>query len=222
MTEKKHHVTIVDDLNENLEHYENFLEEDFSLQTFSDPESALDWLKENKTNLLLLDIHMPKISGFELYQKIKQAHLDIPVIFLTGDPSEETALKGLDLGAQDFIVKPISMNILKARIQNKIKLSTKNKDVIKINDFVLYVDIQQAQLNDQTISLTPIEFKLIHLLAQNPNKIFSRADISQKLWPNTAIQNQNLDTHLSNLRKKLKPFSQHIKTIKSRGYLLRV
>ena len=93
MNERKYHLTIVDDLSENLEHYESFLKEEFNLNTFNDPELALEWLKKNKTSLLILDIHMPKVSGFELYQNIKQAHLDIPVIFLTGDPSEETTLK---------------------------------------------------------------------------------------------------------------------------------
>ncbi|MEC7182467.1 MAG: winged helix-turn-helix domain-containing protein [Bdellovibrionota bacterium] len=82
--------------------------------------------------------------------------------------------------------------------------------------------MQLAQIDDKKVQLTPIEFKFIQLLAKNPNKIFSRDYITNLLWPDVHVQNQNIDTHLSNLRKKLKPFSKQIKTIKSRGYILRI
>lgn len=222
MNENNPHLTIIDDLNENLDHYQAILSEDYRMNTFVDPINALNWFDENETDLFLVDIHMPKMNGFDFYKRLREKNSRTPVIFLTGDASEETTIEGLKLGAEDFIVKPVSIAILKARIKNKILLNKKHADIIKIKDFVLYCDLQQAKLRDEMIALTPIEFKLIQILVQNPNKIFSRKEISDRLWPNTQIQNQNLDTHLSNLRKKLKPFSQYIKTIKSRGYLLRI
>ena len=112
------------------------------------------------------------------------------------------------------------------QIKNKIMTSEKDsnseEDIIKLEGFSLFCDMQLAQIDDKKIQLTPIEFKFIHLLAKNPNKIFSRDYITNLLWPDVHVQNQNIDTHLSNLRKKLKPFSKNIKTIKSRGYILRV
>lgn len=109
------------------------------------------------------------------------------------------------------------------RIKLRLNLvQTMAENILTFDGFKLFCDMQMAEINDEKIQLTPIEFKLIHLLAKNPNKVFSRDYITNLLWPNVHVQNQNIDTHLSNLRKKLMPFSRYIKTIKSRGYILRI
>lgn len=219
------HVTIVDDVYDNLLSYKELLEPAFELELIQNPLELLGFLNSSKTDLCVLDLHMPNINGFELYRKFKDTHPEVPVIFLTGDPSEDSVVEGLSLGAEDFIVKPVSLNELVARIKNKISIS-KGKfpetNVIKYENFFLHTEIQMAEIGEKKIQLTPIEFKIIHLLAKSPNKIFSREYITNLLWPNVHVQNQNIDTHLSNLRKKLQPFSQYIKTIKSRGYILRI
>lgn len=219
------HLTIVDDIQENLELYNDLLSPQFEVKLIQDPGNVEEFLKQNNTDLLLLDIHMPEINGFDLYEKLKVSHPEVPVIFLSSDPSEDAMEKGLGLGADDFILKPVSLKELVARIKNRIahvQSQSKGQNVVKINNFILYCDMQLAQIEDEKIQLTPIEFKLIHLLSTNPNKIFSREYISNLLWPDVHVQNQNIDTHLSNLRKKLVPFSKNIKTIKSRGYILRI
>ena len=112
-----------------------------------------------------------------------------------------------------------------ARIQNKItakKVTSQSENLLTFDGFKLYCDMQMAEINNEKIQLTPIEFKIIHLLAKSPNKVYTREYITNLLWPNVHVQNQNIDTHLSNLRKKLVPFSKYIKTIKSRGYILRI
>jgi len=225
MMEKKMHVTIVDDVKDNLKSYNELLSPTFNLELIQDPLHLLNFLSKNQTDLILLDLHMPNINGFELYEKFKTTHPEIPVIFLSGDPSEESIIKGLNLGADDFIVKPVSLRELIARIKNKISLkqnSAQAEDVIVFDGFKLHCEMQMAELNNEKIQLTPIEFKLIQLLARNPNKVFTREYITNLLWPNIHVQNQNIDTHLSNLRKKLMPFSKYIRTIKSRGYILRI
>lgn len=218
------HVTIVDDLRENLENYHELLSPTFNLELIQDPQDLLGFLNKTETNLILLDLHMPKINGFELYEKFKLSHPNLPVIFLSGDPSEDSLIKGLNLGADDFIVKPVSLRELIARINNKIstkKVETQS-EVISFDGFKLYCEMQTVEIGKNKIQLTPIEFKLIHLLAKNPNKVYNREYITSLVWPNIHVQSQNIDTHLSNLRKKLVPFSKHIKTIKSRGYILRI
>ena len=223
--EKKMHVTIVDDVKDNLKSYNELLSPTFNLELIQNPIELLTFLSKNSTDLIILDLHMPNINGFELYEKFKTTHPEVPVIFLSGDPSEESVIKGLNLGADDFIVKPVSLRELVARIKNKISLkqsSTQSEDVIVFDGFKLHCEMQMAELNNEKIQLTPIEFKLIQLLAKNPNKVFSREYITNLLWPNIHVQNQNIDTHLSNLRKKLMPFSKYIRTIKSRGYILRI
>lgn len=219
------HVTIVDDVKDNLRSYNELLSPTFNLELIQNPVDLLSFLGKTETDLILLDLHMPNMNGFELYEKFKVSHPDLPVIFLSGDPSEESIIKGLNLGADDFIVKPVSLRELVARIKNKIstkQAQSSEAEVISFDGFKLHCEMQMAEIGEEKIQLTPIEFKLIHLLAKNPNKVFSREYITNLLWPNIHVQNQNIDTHLSNLRKKLMPFSKYIRTIKSRGYILRI
>lgn len=225
--EKKYHVTIVDDVRDNLKSYNDLLSPTFNLELIQNPLDLIAFLSKNTTDIVVLDLHMPTINGFDLFQKFKSNYSELPVIFLSGDPSEESVVKGLNLGADDFIVKPVSLRELVARIRNKInhrsQLSVPHEsNIISFDGFKLYCDMQMAEIDNLKIQLTPIEFKLIHLLSKNPNKVFSREYITNLLWPNIHVQNQNIDTHLSNLRKKLLPFSRYIKTIKSRGYILRI
>lgn len=220
------HVTIVDDSKDNLEVYQGLLALEFQLELIQKPLTIIDFLKKHKTDLILLDLHMPNVDGFELYQKLKIAYPLCPIIFLTGDSSEDAIVKGLALGAEDYITKPVSAAELIARIKNKINSRHTQTDidtqVIKFDGFKLYCEMQIAEVGNTKIQLTPIEFKFIYLLAKNPNKVYSREYVTDFIWPSTKVQNQNIDTHLSNLRKKLLPFSRYIKTIKSRGYILRV
>jgi DNA-binding response OmpR family regulator len=223
------HLTIVDDLEDNLICYQELLSPKFELELIRDPEQLIPFLTHQKTDMIILDLHMPKIQGFELYKRVK-SHLlrDFPVIFLTADPSEDAVLEGLSLGAEDFITKPVSLRELEARIVNKVKKLQElegirqEKQTIEFRGFKLFLDIQCAEIDGVSIQLTPIEFKLISLFSEHPNEIFSREYISNLLWPNIHVQNKNIDTHLSNLRKKLEPFSKNLKTIKSRGYILRI
>jgi len=229
-TNEKMHVTLVDDVKDNLTNYKDLLGTDFHLELIQNPIELLGFLNTNKTDLVVLDLHMPNINGFELYEKMRQTHPHLPVVFLTGDPSEDALTRGLGLGAQDFIVKPVSINELIARFKNKIEAKKakhrrkKDANLIKVDgyNFALNSDLQSAVVEGSNITLTPIEYKIIHLLVSNPNKIFSRDYLAEIIWANTNTSSQNIDTHLSNLRKKLKPFSSYIKTIKSRGILLRI
>jgi len=223
--DRKMHITIVDDLTENLQNYNDLLSPSFNLELIQNPLKLFEYLMESSTDLLLLDLHMPSMNGFDLYQRVKTTNPHLPVIFLSGDPSEDSIIKGLNLGADDFIVKPVSLRELIARIKNKINVKSpanSEENVLELNGFKLYCDMQMAEIANEKIQLTPIEYKLIYLLVKNPNKVFPREYVTNMLWPNVHVQNQNIDTHLSNLRKKLVPFSHYIKTIKSRGYILRI
>ena len=118
--DKKMHITIVDDVADNLKSYNELLSSTFNLELIQNPLDLLTFLSKNTTDLVVLDLHMPTMNGFELYQKFKATHPDLPAIFLSGDPSEESVVKGLNIGADDFIVKPVSLRELIARIKNKI------------------------------------------------------------------------------------------------------
>lgn len=219
------HITIVDDTYDNLLSYREILEEEFSIKLIQDPFELMDYLDENRTDLVLLDLHMPELNGFELYKKLKHQRREVPVVFLSGDPSEESVVKGLGLGAHDFIVKPISSKELIARIKNRINLLPSLQDlegIIKVGDLTIYCQDEVVDVNGKTVLLTPNEFKILKFLCRNKDHVFSKEEIQKRLWPyHQGPGGQHVESHISNMRKKLGAFRYHLKTIKSVGYLVK-
>lgn len=217
------HVTLIDDCEESLEMYRELLTPEFGLSTLSDPALLMDLLQTLHTDIIVMDLHMPMMNGFELYENFRLHHPKIPVIFLTGDGSEKTMVRAYDLGVEDFIVKPVTPAELIARIKNKIaKAQERRSRVIKLENLTIYLDHELAHVNDRVLNLTPSEAKILCFLATHPNKTVPRDELIRALWPSSLnIQPSNVDTHLSNLRKKLGDFTGEIKTIKSVGYILR-
>lgn len=219
------HITIVDDIFDNLDCLNDILSEDYEVKLIQNPLELIPFLNSYSTDLVLLDLHMPEINGFDLYRKFKDDYPKLPVVFLSGDDSDQSTVVALGLGANDFIVRPVSAAVLIARIESKLyshRPVVKSEDCINIRDFKLLFREEAAEVGNRFVQLTPIEFKIIYLLVNKPNTLFSKEEVVRILWPKTSVIDQNIDTHLSNLRRKLKPFSENIKTIKSRGYILRI
>jgi len=219
-------VAIVDDKRENLLLYKEILSDLFTLDLFDCPKKFLEFIRHEKSDLVILDLHMPGLSGFDVYSSFKKYQPQLPVIFLSGDPSEESLIEGLELGAVDFIVKPVSAKELIARVKNKINtrsFDVPKKEMVKLplDDFELDCETQTSKVGNVTHSLTPTEFKILYFFVTNPNTVFSREYVTNLIWPTTHVQEQVFDTHFSNLRKKLHPFSQRLVTIKVRGYIFK-
>ncbi len=225
MEKKRMHVTIIDDNRDLLDALSGSLADAFNLQVFSEPEKGLDFIRNNHTDAILLDLHIPGKDGFQVYEEVKKAKQNLPVLFLTGDSDLNSRLKGFEIGADDFLLKPIQTEELVARIRNRIQISKRNlqnNKVIKIKDLLIDLDGHQVTLNNQLIRLTPKEYQLLVVLSQNPNRVIHKDDLINMLWKDVHVEVNNLDTHFSNLRRKLKPFSMHIKTLKNLGYVLRI
>ncbi len=219
------HVTIIDDNRDLLEALSGSLAETFNLELFTEPDKGLDFIKNNHTDAILLDLHIPGKDGFQVYEEVKRSKQNLPILFLTGDSNVSARVKGFDIGADDFLVKPVPTDELIARIRNRIQLSKRNlqnNKIIKFKDLVIDLDGHQVMLNNQTVRLTPKEYQLLVVLSQNPNRVIHKDDLIQMLWKDVHVEVNNLDTHFSNLRRKLKPFSMHIKTLKNLGYVLRI
>lgn len=219
------HVTIIDDNRDLLEVLAGSLGDSFSLELFSEPDKGLDFIRNNHTDAILLDLHIPGKDGFQVYEEVKRAKQNLPVLFLTGDSDLGARVKGLEIGADDFLIKPVQTEELVARIRNRIQLSKRNlqnNKVIKFKDLVIDLDGHQVILNNQAVRLTPKEYQLLLVLSQNPNRVIHKDDLIHMLWKDVHVEVNNLDTHFSNLRRKLKPFSTHIKTLKNLGYVLRI
>ncbi len=219
------HVTIIDDNRDLLEALSGSLAETFNLELFTEPDKGLDFIRNNHTDAILLDLHIPGKDGFQVYEEVKRSKQNLPILFLTGDSNVSARVKGFDIGADDFLIKPVPTDELIARIRNRIQLSKRNlqnNKIIKFKDLVIDLDGHQVTLNNQTIRLTPKEYQLLVVLSQNPNRVIHKDDLIQMLWKDVHVEVNNLDTHFSNLRRKLKPFSMHIKTLKNLGYVLRI
>lgn len=219
------HLTIIDDNKDVLEAYKDALSNKFTIAAFDNPDEGLSFVSANHTDAVLLDLHLPGRDGFSVFEDLKKAKDNLPILFLTGDGTLDMKVRGLDLGADDYISKPVEMDELVARIKNKIKISRKEigvGKVIQMKDLVINLEGHHVTLEGRAVKLTPKEFQLLVVLAQNPNKVIHKEGLISQLWKDVHVEMNNLDTHFSNLRRKLKPFSNNIKTLKNLGYVLRI
>jgi DNA-binding response OmpR family regulator len=216
---------LIDDNPQVLEVFSDALKSDFEVATFNHQENAMEFLKDNSVDAILLDLHMPGKNGFEVFRDLKSIKPDLPILFITSESGISYKVQGLQLGADDFICKPIEIEELKARILNRIMFSKKSKSNssrIQIKELFVDAEAKEVLLKGKRIKLTPKEFQIIYLLVQRPNKVIPKDEFVQLLWKGEPIEVNNIDTHFSNLRKKLNPFSDYIKTLKNLGYVLRI
>lgn len=178
-----------------------------------------------KYDLIILDVVIPGISGFELCKKIRNNNILTPVLMLTSLDSIEDKLTGFECGADDYLLKPFSFQELLARIK---ALNRRNKEamvnpILKILDLELDSIARKVTRNDKEINLTATEYKILELLLSNKGKVFDRILIAEKIWGFSFNSGTNvIDVHINSLRKKIdKDFPQKlIQTKKGFGYVL--
>lgn len=177
---------------------------------------TIKYLKNNNVDFIVLDYTLPDGNGFELYEShIKEK--DIPTIFLTAKDDEETIVKGLTIGAEDYITKPFSTKELLARI-NKIVLRRQKQNIIEIKDIKFDVDKMICYKEDKEIDFTSLEIKLLYLLILNINKTVTRNVILDKILELTGnfVDDHTATIYFNRIRKKLG--TNIIKTVKGIGY----
>lgn len=184
-----------------------------------DGETAADMIEENRYDLVLLDIMIPYIDGFELLEYIKP--FGIPVIFITAMNSTNDRVKGLKMGAEDYIVKPFEVVELLARVEVVLRRFHKTSDIIQIND-KLTINLKQhvVRYDEQEVALTPKEYDLLVLFAQNPNVALYRETIYERVWGgNLEYTSKTVDLHVQRLRRKAH-LEDMIKAVNKVGYRL--
>jgi OmpR family response regulator RpaB len=192
---------------------------DLSLSSETHPLKGIDRLQREQFELVVLDIMLPGIDGFETCRRIRQFS-DIPVIMLTARGDVMDRVVGLELGADDYLPKPFEPRELVARIQNILKRSksTGNREQYKIGNLRIDLGKKLVQKDDQTIDITSTEFGLLELLIQNQNKVFSRDEIMHALNGIDAdIYSRAIDVLVSRLRHKLQR-PELIRTVRGTGY----
>lgn len=194
----------------------SFEQRDYKVICVINVVEALQVIKNNKIDLAILDVSLPDGNGFDLYKNnIKERK--IPTIFLTAKDEEDDIVKGLELGAEDYITKPFGVKELLVRI-DKIILRQKKNTVIQIKDIYFDMDKMDVYKDDRKIELTSLELKILHLLFLNINKVVTRNDIIDKIWEWTGndINDNTVTVYLKRIREKLQ--SDIIITVKGIGY----
>lgn len=173
-------------------------------------------LSNTNIDLIILDITLPDGNGFDLFVNTIK-NLKIPTIFLTAKDEEDDIVKGLDIGAEDYITKPFSTREVIARI-NRILLRCKKKSIIKIKDISYDMDKLVLMKNNTPIELTALELKLVNLLFVNINKVVSRNVILDKIWDSTGnyVDDHTVTVYFKRIREKIG--TNIITTIKGMGY----
>ena len=182
--------------------------------------------------LILLDVMMGEMSGFQMARWLKDVPdtAAIPIIFITALDDEDNMVKGLNIGGDDYIAKPLSMKEVKARVKavlrrsastNKPNESSKEQaDTILYEGITLCLDSKTATLDGNDLPLTRLEFELLSLLLQNPNRVFPREELLKRCWPQDAyVLDRTVDVNITRLRKKLGSYGNQIKTRIGYGYI---
>lgn len=196
---------------------------DFKSVVAKSAEEALDILKKQSVDLILLDIMLPGMDGFAACRLIKQDNSlkYIPVIMLTARGEEVDKIVGLELGADDYVVKPFSPRELILRIKAVLKRNKQEEpgNIIRMNNIVMDLSKHKVTANNKEIELTPLEFKLLATLLKKQGHVYSRENLLNEVWSMDAdVYTRTIDTHIKSLRKKLGQTGDSIETIRGLGY----
>lgn len=174
----------------------------YSCQQVFDGEKAADLLVDNRYDLILLDIMLPKVNGFELMEFIRP--MKIPVIFISAKGKTEDKVKGLKLGADDYITKPFEVIELLARVESVLRRNNKIEEILQYNDIQVDEASYSVTKNGKSIMLTDKELKLLVLLIKNKNLALFREQIYENVWEGEYTgDSRTIDLHIQRLRKKL-------------------
>lgn len=219
-------ILIVDDEIKVVEMVEDYLRgEGFLTLGITNSEETLKKIDSFHPDLVILDVLMPGINGFEILKEIRKTK-DIPVILLTAKSEEVDKVLGLEIGADDYITKPFSLRELVARIRVVLRrLKKEEKEVrspaLRFDRLTIFTERMEVEKDGKSISLTPTEYKLLETLARHPKRVFTRMQLLETLGDAYMGYERVLDTHISNLRKKIEEdpsHPQYIITVYGVGY----
>ena len=225
--EQKAHILIVEDEQKIRTALRDFLEfHSFKVSEAADGLEAERTVAETKFDLILLDLMLPKISGEQLCTKWRQEGLQSPIIMLTAKGQQKEKIVGLNLGADDYITKPFSLEELLARIKTVLRRTDPARAVgqrFRFADLDVDVAALKIKRNNEEIDITKREAEIIQYFAANPNRVISREELYKEVWNETMTElgTRTMDMHIAKLRSKIEPDSaepQIIKTVRGAGY----
>ena len=205
----------------------NFRKDGFDVASFVSGKEGLEHLRRNPADLVLLDIMLPDLDGFEICKRLRaeERTKSLPVIFLTAKGEEIDRVLGLEIGADDYVVKPFSPRELVARVKAVLRRQARpleKLEVIETSELRLDARTQEVTVRGKAIELSTLEFKLLHFLASHPRRIFNREQLLDEVWGRDRfVTPRTVDVHVRRLREKIEVQSekpQLIQTVRGSGY----
>ena len=195
----------------------------FEAKGFENGKEALEALKDEQPDLILLDVMMPEMDGIEFLKKVKSSSVfcDIPIIMATAKGSEYDKVKSLDMGADDYLVKPFGMMEMVSRIKAVLRrCKPKQKDnLLEMGDLVLNQEERTLLIKEEKVVLTYKEFELLQLFLSHPGKVYTRDVLYNEIWGSDYIgESRTVDMHIRTLRQKLGNYGEMIETVRNVGY----
>lgn len=194
----------------------------FKTRGFEDGLSCYEALKNEKPDLIILDVMLPNMDGIELLTKIRQSmeYRDIPIILATAKGQEYDRIRGFDLGADDYIVKPFSVMEMVSRVKailRRVEYNTKKE--LRYDDLRMNLDARTVYIDEKEIVLTYKEFELLQLFLTKPFYVFTREQLFNQVWKIDYMgDSRTLDSHIRTLRQKLGDYGKMIETVRYYGY----
>lgn len=202
--------------------------EGYSVVTANNGAEGLRQMLALEPNLLILDVMMPQMDGWEVCRRVREGGSQVPIMMLTAKDEIADRVKGLDLGADDYLVKPFALEELLARVRSLLRrrggTEEQRTNRIQYEDITLDLDTREVFRAERLVELTTKEFELLHLFMQNPKRVLSRDTIMEKIWGYDYSGESNvLEVYIALLRQKLEDHGEKriIQTVRGAGYVLR-
>ncbi|GGJ23969.1 response regulator transcription factor [Deinococcus roseus] len=199
--------------------------EGFQVQVAASGDEGLKLIRQQAPNLVILDVMMPGMDGFQVLRELRGSHPKLPVIMLTAKDEEGSQVQGLNEGADDYVVKPISLDVLLARIRAVLRRQgLQVSQVLKFQDLTMDLQSFSVKRVDRTVPLTNLEFKLLQEFMEQPERVMSKSYLLSRVWGNHSTADLNLvEVYIKQLRQKLEANGEQrlIHTIRHVGYVMR-
>ena len=218
-------ILLVEDDKEIREGVEIFLKsQGYAVFQAADGVEGLKVLEEREIDLAIVDVMMPRMDGITMTAKLREKY-DFPVIFLSAKSEEVDKILGLNMGADDYITKPFTPMELMARVNSQLRRyhrfldrlnskQTENPKVHRLGGLEVNEETVEVTVDDKTVKVTPIEFKILLLLIQNPGRVFPAEEIYERVWNERAVNTDTVMVHIRNLREKIEVNPREPKYVK--------
>ena len=202
---------------------DNFVYEGYDVVVATDGEAALSLAFQEKPNLILLDIMLPKLDGLTVCRRLRERHLDTPILMITARNLEQDKVTGLRIGADDYLTKPFSVAELLARTEAILRRTGQTRvETCRFGDIVVNFSSFEATKAGRPIDLSPREFEILHYMIEHRGQVISRTEMLDRIWGyDSQALTRTVDSHIANLRQKIEDVPAqpvYIQTIHRIGY----